>query len=219
MLLIPSIAPLNNGPNVSLNHPPTAEKMPFTTSHFSEKKSFSASKTALMTSIWNLNTSTNTANISLIFSHKLIHASLNQSHLFHSTANIAISAPIPAIIIPIGFAVIATLIATIAVSSVGNIVIIVPTVDTTLPITINSGPIAATTPAIFKMVCFCDSVKPLNHDVNDFNFSVSFINAGCTVFNIVAPSCAPANFKLLNAILAWSGGSSVDSNVSVTTPL
>ncbi len=68
------------------------------------------------------------------------------------------------------------------------------------PITIKAGPIAATTAAIFMMVCFWLSDKLLNHSENSFIFSVTFIMVGCNVSINVPPKSIAEFFNWFTAI-------------------
>ncbi len=78
--------------------------------------------------------------------------------MLYKTTKIAIKAAIAAIIKNTGLAsivvfkaAIAPLTAVIAVFTIGRILIMLPTAETILPITISTGPIAATIPVITKI--------------------------------------------------------------------
>ena len=86
-----------------------------------------------------------------------------------------------------------------------------------LPKMISAGPIAATRAATFIIVSFWLSDRFLNHCVNSFTFSTTFVIVGCKEDKIVVPRSAVASFKLFAAIFASSHGSCVALNVSSTT--
>ena len=112
----------------------------------------------------------------LIASHTAITASRNQSHLFHSSTIIAITAAIANGIQPMaattapsaGTTVPDTNAMTpeIAAAICGTTVIMVPMAPTTLPIIIRTGPTAAATNAIVTISFFVPSSNPFSQSTN-----------------------------------------------------
>ena len=145
--------------------------------------------------------------------------SLNSSLVLYNATNPAARAAITAITIPTGpvSADNTPLMPPILLERVVTVFIIPDIPVDILPNTIKAGPIAATIIAIFTIICFVLSFKPLNHVVNSFTFVTTLSIVGCKVVKIVLPRSAPASFKLFIATVASSHGSNVVSNVSDTT--
>ena len=148
----------------------------------------------------------------LIFASALSTFSRNSSFVLYKAMNPAARAATAAMAIPTG-----------PVSTVSTLAMPPPApsapfsfaaTPTTLDIPVDSfpktssaGPTAATTAAIFRIVCFWLSDRFLNHCANSFTFSTAFVIIGCSDDKIAVPRSAAASFRLLVAILASSHGS------------
>ena len=149
---------------------------------------------------------------SFMFSKMLFTASLNHSHLLYRATSAATSAAIANTTIVIGLAAM-TLFRILQVSTT---FFITPTALLNIS---NTGAIAVTSASTIATVFFCPSVKLLNLFVSSFTVLVTLFIAGCNACNATPAKSLPASFKLFNATVALSHGSSVLSYVSCTTLL
>ena len=80
----------------------------------------------------------------------------------------------------------------------GTIVMIVPTADITFPMTISTGPRAATTSAIVTIVFFVPSSSPLSQSTNDCIQPTICLMAGIKSSPKEMASPSSADFKMVN---------------------
>ena len=94
----------------------------------------------------------------------------------------------------------------------------VPTMEMIVPITLISGPMAATMPATMRIVFCISGERPSHHSLTARIPSATAWIAGVSSSRIVPPTSAPTDFSSFSVVLNSSVGDSVFWKVSSTVP-